>query len=200
MTEINLTEDIENQLKSFHIPRYNELPDVDLYMDQVVSVLEKNLKIFERGENKVITSSMINNYVKQGVILAPEKKRYSKKHLAYLVITSLLKQVFPLNEVKDIINYLKLDNGGEIYDNYCSIFENAFSHAFKAERLNIDKTNTRDSILNMSATALADKIYVQKIMDCIILNDETEKIKKDKDKKTKEKIKEKESNEVKEND
>ena len=69
-------------------PRWDDLPDIELYMDQVVSILEKNLSVFSNGE-KLITPSMINNYVKQKIVKPPVKKRYDKMHLAYLFVVCI---------------------------------------------------------------------------------------------------------------
>ena len=70
----------EEKAQSYHLPRWNELPDFDLYMDQILNFLEKNTEIFGISEKeKIITNSMINNYVKLGLIKAPIKKKYNKK-------------------------------------------------------------------------------------------------------------------------
>ena len=62
------------------LPYWDELPEIDLYMDQVIVLMEKYLSwyIGYDSENKIITPSMINNYVKLGIIPAPIKKKYSK--------------------------------------------------------------------------------------------------------------------------
>ena len=56
---------IYEDIINFHCPRWNELPDIELYMDQVVSIIEKNFSCFVGDKNKIVTSTMINNYVKQ---------------------------------------------------------------------------------------------------------------------------------------
>lgn len=79
-----------------NLPLWDSLPDLDLYMDQVVMFMEKHLAIF--GESgKIITPSMINNYVKLGVIPPPVKKKYSRAHLARIITISMLKQVLPIS-------------------------------------------------------------------------------------------------------
>ena len=62
-----------------HIPRYEELPAISLYLDQVISILNQTLTpFFEEGEDKIITGAMVNNYVKHKVIEPPRKKRYTE--------------------------------------------------------------------------------------------------------------------------
>ena len=64
---------------NFHCPRYDELPSIDLYLDQVISILSDTLDdLYPEDEDKVITGTMINNYVKCRAIEPPNKKKYSK--------------------------------------------------------------------------------------------------------------------------
>ena len=66
----------EEQLTNYSLPSWEHLPDLELYMDQVISLIEKYLKIYIKvtGSERLITSSMINNYVKLSIIPAPNKK------------------------------------------------------------------------------------------------------------------------------
>ncbi|MGO2963842.1 MAG: DUF1836 domain-containing protein [Carnobacterium maltaromaticum] len=89
-------------LEKFQLPRWNLLPDIDLYMDQVLTMIEKYLSpLMIHEDQKIITAAMINNYVKLGLIPAPVKKRYTRKHIAFLIAISILKQVFTIQEIKD---------------------------------------------------------------------------------------------------
>ena len=67
-------------LDGIHIPRWNELPNVDLYLDQVVTFINSSLSEFlyssqDKGDNQILTKTMINNYVKNNLIDAPIKKK-----------------------------------------------------------------------------------------------------------------------------
>ena len=90
-----------DKLYSRKIPLWNELPELDLYMDQIIVLMEKYLGSSQ--EDKLITPSMINNYVKLGIIPRPTKKKYSKTHIAYLIIICSLKQVMPISDIKILI-------------------------------------------------------------------------------------------------
>ncbi|MFA7206355.1 MAG: DUF1836 domain-containing protein, partial [Saccharofermentanales bacterium] len=64
-------------VKDTDIVNWEALPDLDLYMDQVLTYMDRQLSLFQKDEeNKLLTSSMINNYVKDGLIPRPEKKKY----------------------------------------------------------------------------------------------------------------------------
>ena len=74
--------DNEEDIKKFHLPRWDEIPNIDLYIDQVVSLLETYLSNYIKGENnkedKIVTKTMINNYAKNHLLPPPEKKKYSR--------------------------------------------------------------------------------------------------------------------------
>lgn len=87
------------------IPYWEELPEIDLYMDQVIVLMDKYLSFHKTDENSIIiTHSMINNYVKLGIMPAPVKKKYSREHIAYLIMICTLKQCLPISEIKHLIN------------------------------------------------------------------------------------------------
>ncbi|MDD4688201.1 MAG: DUF1836 domain-containing protein [Eubacteriales bacterium] len=85
------------------LPDWDALPEFELYMDQVVSFIEKNLKAY--SIEKLITSSMINNYVKNRIIPPPVKKKYNKKHLAYLIMICFFKQTLSIATIQKIAPY-----------------------------------------------------------------------------------------------
>ena len=86
-------------LLSYHLPRWEELPDFDIYMDQIIALIERYLNILDDGKERIITNSMINNYVKLKLIPKPNKKKYNKEHIAYLIAITLLKQILTISEV-----------------------------------------------------------------------------------------------------
>ena len=84
----------ENYLKEFRLPQWDELPDMDLYMDQVVMLLQRYLNFLAEDEhgNAAITASIINNYVRLKIMPPPVKKKYTRVHMAYLIMVCSLKQ------------------------------------------------------------------------------------------------------------
>ena len=118
-------------MRNFHCPRWNELPDIELYMDQVVSIMDKHLGCFAQDGSKVITSTMINNYVKQKIVKPPKNKKYDRVHLAYLIPVCVLKQVISIPELCDGISLiLKEKEIPEAYDAFCELMEQALSNVF----------------------------------------------------------------------
>ena len=116
----------------FHLPRLNELPRVPLYKDQVITYLEDVAKsINVNTDEKILTPTMLNNYVKQKVVSPPKDKKYNEKHLAYLIVVCVLKQVFSLQEICSLINVqiesCPIDTA---YDYFCTEAEKAIEAVF----------------------------------------------------------------------
>ena len=86
------------------LPAWDDLPAIPLYMDQVILYLGESLELFQREGSSLLTSSMINNYVKTGLIPHPDKKKYTKEHLAGLMAVCMLKQVLPIQDIKTLFS------------------------------------------------------------------------------------------------
>lgn len=85
-------------------PEWEALTGIPLYMDQVVLYLTEQLAFLQReGGPPLLTSSMVNNYVKSGAVPRPEKKKYSRPHLGALAVLCMLKQVLSLQDIKTLL-------------------------------------------------------------------------------------------------
>ena len=95
----------ESLLQGYELPTWDMLPGIELYMDQVIMLLTQYLNFLPREEegDTIITPAMINNYVKLKVIPPPVKKRYSRLHLAYLIIVCMLKQTMGIAAVQQAL-------------------------------------------------------------------------------------------------
>lgn len=95
----------EKYLINYRLPEWNEIPDIGLYMEQVIEVLKKYLDYLppELKEENFITAATINNYVRKGFMPKPVNKRYYRNHMAYLIIICTLKQSLSIPTLKNII-------------------------------------------------------------------------------------------------
>ena len=84
-------------IEGFRLPRYAQIPDVGLYLEQVVRYVNTHLAPLGEPE---LTSSMVSNYVKQGLISSPIKKSYTAEHLARLLFIAVVKPVVPLEGLR----------------------------------------------------------------------------------------------------
>ena len=95
---------LKNMALMDHI-RPSEIPNIDLYMDQVTSFMNDHLQNSRRFEDdKILTKTMINNYAKNKLLPPPIKKRYSKEHLFVLVFIYYMKGFFSLSDIQTILN------------------------------------------------------------------------------------------------
>lgn len=114
----------ERQKYECRLPRWDELPDIELYMDQVITLMGKYFGWLSPQDESVLTSSMINNYVKIGIIPAPIKKKYSRTHLFRLIIICVMKRVLPINDIAALIEtLLETRTEDEVLDIFTSRYE-----------------------------------------------------------------------------
>ena len=113
----------------------DEIPQIDLYMDQVTTFMEKHLGELKRyPEDKVLTKTMINNYTKNNLLPSPNKKRYSKQHLILLIYIYYLKNMLSINDIHTLLEPLingyfnTSSDGKDISDIYAHLYEYLSDH------------------------------------------------------------------------
>ncbi len=132
------------------LPAWDDLPAIPLYMDQVILYLSESLRLFQpEGEPSLLTSSMINNYVKNGLIPHPEKKKYRKEHLAGLIVLCLLKQVLPIPDVKALFSGREMDAAAY------QLFRQAHNAALENTCRALENTCRQEEDLQQAALLLA---------------------------------------------
>lgn len=125
----------EKKLEAHRLPTWEELPLFELYMDQVIVLVNGYLKILEGDDERVLTPSMINNYVKLKSLPAPVKKRYSRVHLAYLIMICVLKQSLSMSMIQKVLPIDDLgDSISEIYNAFVEIQNKVFNQVTEGVR------------------------------------------------------------------
>ena len=82
-----------------------DLPNIDLYMDQVTTFMEQQLSASKRHEDdKILTKTMINNYAKNNLLPPPVKKKYSKEHVLMLIFIYYFKGILSISDIQEILN------------------------------------------------------------------------------------------------
>lgn len=105
-------------IRHYQLPAWDQIPTLGLYMDQVLTLLSGYLPFLPRKDKDeaIITTSAINNYVRMKLMPAPEKKKYDRIHIAYLIMICALKQSLTMSEIQHILpNGLSED---EVKDTY----------------------------------------------------------------------------------
>ena len=148
-------------IEAFRLPRYRELTNVGLYLEQTVRLLNSYLAPLGEGE---LTASMVSNYVKQKLLPRPEKKLYYANHLAILAFIGVAKTVAALDDVRLLLD-VRQDRYdlAEAYDYFCAVFEESLMEVFGlpgAEAAPTGDGSDADRLLRRLARTAADKVYL----------------------------------------
>lgn len=110
---INSKELLDDIIKKLNIIDASDIPNIALYMDQVTTFMDAQLKESKRySDDKILTKTMINNYAKNDLLPPPEKKKYSKEHVLLLTFIYYFKNIMSINDIKNLLEPL----GKEFYN------------------------------------------------------------------------------------
>lgn len=165
---------IAESIKAFRLPRYHEIPNVGLYLDQATKYVAEYLSPL--GEY-TLTPSMISNYVKKGLIASPVKKQYGREQIAYLFFIAVAKSVLSLDA---LTGFIKLQQRTyslpKAYDYFCDEFENLLRFTFEVkDTLEISGEDNTDEkrLLYTCLVAAVQKVYLEKCLEAIAESEET---------------------------
>ena len=154
---------LKKRLETERPTPWDGLPDILLYMDQVLSYLPRQHMGAEEGEG--ITSAMVNNYVKEGLLPRAEGKRYSRTHLGYLTAISALKQVLSVRDMQTLIRAGEEGQDPEkIYDYFLSALDQALSEAASELPEETEEGDLPKLALAFALRSYADRLACQRII------------------------------------
>lgn len=161
------------QIKQTKLPRWEELPELELYMDQVITLVDRYLApLLVAKKEYLLSSAMVNNYVKHKLIPAPVKKRYNRNHLAYLIAITLLKQVLAIPDIKELIELqLEKEAPQAVYNYFCLRQEEALTHIAdlvlgrKVEVVLQTENDFRHLALDSATWSFANQTLVEKLLE-----------------------------------
>ena len=180
--------DFEALVQTLHFPRYRELPAIELYMDQVLTYVDDQLRpLLPEGE-KLLTSSMVNNYVKQKLIPVPTQKRYGREHVALLIFICLMKRSVSIADIQRLFAMQAAASSTErAYDFFCTAAEESLrslfcgttsarnlsewaiedpsGFAFSLRIAQADELSLERKMVIAVATAIANKVYLEKCLE-----------------------------------
>ena len=184
-----------------------DIPNIDLYMDQVTSFMEKQLGSTKRySEDKVLTKTMINNYAKNDLLPAPIKKKYSKEHLLLLIFIYYFKNILSMKDIEMLLKpisekYFQTEgeiNIARIYDEICGFekdripllqkdielkYNNSMETFADIEGEDKETLNLFSFICSLSLDVYVKKLLIEKIIDEMTASMEAQKeAEKDKEK------------------
>lgn len=175
-----MRDNILTGLKELKLPRYKDLPDFDIYSEQLVEIVNKALEAMFDKDNK-LTKSMVNNYVKHKIMPSPIKKRYFRNHIVYCIVITVFKNNLSIAEIDGgILHELKKSSIEESYNYFCDKIESVL-------RLIIDILNKQDDPdtkmtatidvdldkrngLTLAIVSVCTKVITQKLLEYELLN------------------------------
>ena len=157
------------EMSEYEPVSWDMLPQIYLYMDQVITYMEGHLKPFESEDGtKLLTSSMINNYVKDNVLPRPEQKKYSPEHLAILTVICMLKPVLSIPNISYLVNQqMHRYNKGRLYNMFCKTQASALKEVCeRVEQMSERSENEMIRLaVELSMEANARRIAAEKIVN-----------------------------------
>ena len=156
-----IKQQIGQSVQDFRLPRYQEIPDVGLYLEQATKYICRYLSpILETP----LTASMISNYVKRGLLSSPVKKQYSRDQVAYLFFIAVAKNVLSLDA---LACFLRLQ---ERTYYFCRELENLLLFQFEVRETieSSDEDSSDEKRLLYSCTAaVVQKVYMEKWLEAV---------------------------------
>ena len=144
----DMLKSILNSLSRIEHIKPEDIPNIDLYMDQVTTFMDTRLSSSKRHpEDKILTKTMINNYAKNKLLPPPVKKKYSKEHLLVMIFIYYFKGILSITDIQALMNpitekYFQNDQKFSIETIYNEVFSLEKSHADKLAKDIVDKYNT----------------------------------------------------------
>ncbi len=192
---MNYKEFFEERRNACVLPRWEDLPEIDLYMDQVITLMNMHFGKLSVSGEPLLTSSMINNYVKNAIIPPPVKKKYSRTHLIRLIMICVMKPVLSITDIGRIIDdMLKTQSEEEVLNSFAEQYENEYRNT-----LNILETTVKSrfgtatdsdsimcfSIMHAAAISSSAKLYAESALAGMGSRENTAEEKPKKEKKRK---------------
>ena len=149
-------------IKDFRLPRYNEIPNVGLFLEQTSKYIAD---IVAPLPGITITGSMISNYVKKKMITNPVKKQYDRDQIAYLIVIAIAKSVLSLEHIQMLFDLQKqVSNSQRAYEYFRRTFEGLLFYVFGITESieDDDRPPTRERVLlRNTVIAIVHKIYLE---------------------------------------
>ena len=158
--------ELKSRMEQERPARWEELPDLALYMDQIVSYMPRQLIHFDQGET--LTSAMVNNYIKDGLVPRADGKRYGPVHLGYLTAVCALKKV-PVRDIGVLVSAgQQTDKDNEtLYNYFCAALDRALTDTAQAIDDNAQRGDLPRMALDLALRSYAAQLACARILDIL---------------------------------
>ncbi len=167
---------VADSVRGFTLPRYDEIPNVGLYLEQTAKYISEYLDCLG---DFTLTRSMISNYVKKGLITNPVKKQYDREQIAYLIFIAVAKNVLSMEDIRLLVaQQRKTYTPAVAYDYFRLELENVLFYVFglkeNLDTVGVDDTQEKD-MLRSTIITVAHKVYLDKYFEVLHHEEEEEK-------------------------
>lgn len=164
----NMRDEILASIRNFNLPRYDEIPNVGLYLEQTSKYISEYLACL--GDFP-LTGSMISNYVKKGLVANPVKKQYCREQIAYLIFIAVAKSVLSMEDIRLLFALQRESYAPQkAYDYFRLELENVLLYVFGLKQtldtVGNDRTETKTLLRNTIIT-VAHKAYLDKYFSAL---------------------------------
>ncbi|MDF2612485.1 MAG: hypothetical protein K0S71_271 [Clostridia bacterium] len=151
----------------------SSIPNIDLYMDQVITLFENKLTHTKRNkEDKLLTKTMINNYTKDKLLMPATKKKYTKEHIILMILLYELKHILTIGDIKELFRMIIKDDtvDAKKLTSIYQIYLNCKVKAIETFETSVDKT-TQTLTEEISKMDLSEDTKIQNMLLAIILTE-----------------------------
>jgi len=155
--------DIKKSLSEERPAVWASIPDIDLYMDQVLSYMRRQL--FSSRPESSVTAAMVNNYIRAGIMPRTKHKKYSRDHIARLTIICILKQILSVGDISLLLQMFPSGHLHEIYEKYREILDSELTSVMEKVPDEGDEQELADVIVRFAIISYANKAAAEHIID-----------------------------------
>lgn len=168
--------EFKEQLRNSRPEEWEQIPDIDLYMDQVISYMTRQHIGLALENEETLTSAMINNYIKSGLLPRAKGKKYNREHIGYLTAICLLKQVLSVGETGVLLNnQMEHRDIEDFYHNYKDTLDSEFNLVADELKVEASEEELAQMALKMAVSSYAQMLACKKILQAITPEKEQEK-------------------------
>lgn len=172
---MNTIKEFKEKLNTSRPEEWEQIPDIDLYMDQVISYMTRQHIGLDLEKEESLTSAMINNYIKSGLLPRAKGKKYNREHIGYLTAICLLKQVLSVGETGVLLhNQMEHKDIEDFYRNYKETIDCEFSLVADSLDEGAAEEELAQMALKMAVSSYAQMLACKKILQAITPEKEQE--------------------------
>ena len=159
--------DLKQRMEQDRPAQWAELPDLALYMDQIISYMPRQLIHFDNSE--ALTSAMVNNYIKDGLVPRAEGKRYGPDHLGYLTAVCALKKVLSVRDVGILLSAGQgmTQDSETLYTYFCKALDRALTETAQTIDEDLPRERLAKTALDLALRSYANQLACARILDIL---------------------------------